>query len=146
MKRFLIVILVLLALYAAYFLYLSPLLTGDAFATALVKLNTDDMANYLCEDTAVSQVMNSVGSTGDQVMLLVTGLLGGIAPQSVIDQVSQALVPRTSYNLLTGQYIFSLTLRNEIDVLGFKISAGFSTPDMTLYIRRGVLRACITSV
>jgi hypothetical protein len=146
MKRLSIIILALLVLYSVYFIYLSPRLTGDSFASALVRLNTDEMANYLCEDTAVGQVINSIGSTGDQITLLLTGLLGGVAPQSVVDQVSQALVPQTSYNLLTGQYIFSLMLRNEVNVLGFKISDGFSTPDMTLYIRRGIVRACITSV
>lgn len=145
-RRFTIIILALLVIYGGYFVYLGPRLTGDSFASALVRLNTDEMANYLCEDTAVNQVISSIGSRGDQVTLLLTGLMGGMAPQSVIDQVSQALVPRTSYNLLNGQYIFSLMLRNEVDVLGFKISAGLATPDMTLYIRRGILRACVTSI
>jgi hypothetical protein len=145
MKRLYIIILALLILYGVYFVYLGPRLTGDSFGSALIRLDTHEMANYLCEDTTVNQVINSIGSTGDQVTLLLTGLLGEMAPSSVIDQVSQALVPRTSYNLLNGHYVFSLMLRDELDVLGFKISAGLATPDMMLYIRRGIFRACITS-
>ncbi len=144
-RRFTIIILVLLALYGVYFVYLGPLLTGNSFASALVRVNRDEIANYLCEDTTISQVIDSIGSRGDQVTLLLTALMGGVAPQSVIDQVSKSLVPRTSYNPINGHYAFSLMLQNEVDVLGFKISAGLATPDMTLYIRRGILRACITS-
>lgn len=136
---------VLVVLYAAYYVYVGPRLVGDAFAVSLINMDTVALESHLCENATVAAVLNALGSTDDQVTLLVIGILRGLAPQSVVDAVSETLQANTSYDPLTGLYGFSLTLGTDVTLLGARLEKGMTTPEYRLFIQRGWLRPCVVA-
>lgn len=146
LRRMLAVLVLLIVLYGAYYIYLGPRLVGDAFAFSLVNFDNTGMNNRLCTDYTVTDVLSSTVSVEDQSSLLFIRLLTGIAPQELVDTVGENLHPNTQYNPLTGEYRFSLTLGTDIAFLGFRFDSGFTTPEFRLGIRRGWLLPCVLSV
>ncbi|MBZ0292221.1 MAG: hypothetical protein K8L99_06595 [Anaerolineae bacterium] len=145
-RRILLAVLVILAVYAAYYIYIGPRVVGDAFAVSLINVDTESMSSHLCEDTTVAGVLNALGTTDDQVSLLVIGVLRGLAPQAVVDAVSEALEANTRYDPFTGEYYFSLTLGTDISLLGTRFASGATTPEYRLMIQRGWLRPCVLAI
>lgn len=145
-RRLSLAVLALLIVYATYYIYLGPRVVGDAFALGLINMDTDAMSSHLCENATVAGVLNTLGTTDDQVSLLVIGVLRGLAPQAIIDTISETLQANTRYDLLTGEYYFSLTLGADVSLLGTRFVSGTTTPEYRLMIQRGWLRPCVVAI
>lgn len=142
-RRFAVVMMVLVAVYAAYYVYFGPRLIGDAFALSLVNFDTAAMNSHLCENASVASVLNTIGTTDDQMSLMVIAILRGIAPPNVVEAVSASLKATTRYDPFSGEYGFSLTLGTDVSLIGLRFEEGLTTPEFRLSIQRGLLRPCV---
>jgi hypothetical protein len=142
-QRGLAVAIILLVVYAVYYAYLGPRLVGDNFALSLVNFDQQGMRDRLCSDANVLEVLAAAGTTDDQTTLLFLRLIVELAPQELADVVNENLHANTRYDLLTGEYRFSLMLGTDIQFLGMRFPSGFTTPEFRLNIRRGWLLPCV---
>lgn len=133
-----------LALYGAWYLYLSPKLAGDAFVNALRSFDRPAMEAALCGGTALDDVIRGEGLLGDQLTRLALGLLEGAVPAELRQELGGALASDARYDLLSGVYVFSLRLADGASLPGFDPAQPPATGEIALNVRRGPLTACIT--
>lgn len=132
-----------LALYGAWYLYLSPRLTGDAFVSALKALDRPGMEAALCGGTALDHVIRGDGLVGDQLARLAFGLLESAVPPELRQSLAGALASDARYDLLTSAYVFSLRLAEGASLPGLDPAPPPQTSEIALNVRRGPLTACI---
>lgn len=133
-----------LALYGAWYLYLSPKLAGDAFVNALRSFDRPAMEAALCGGTALDDVIRGEGLLGDQLTRLALDLLEGAVPAELRQELDGALASDARYDLLSGVYVFSLRLADGASLPGFDPAQLPATSEIALNVRRGPLTACIT--
>jgi hypothetical protein len=146
MKRVRVVIVLALAalvLYGAWYLYVSPKLTGDAFINAFKSFDRAGMEAALCGGTALDHVIRGEGLVGDQLTRLAVGLLEGAIPAEMRQSVAGALVSDARYHLLSSSYVFSLRLADGASLPGLD-PAQVASSEVVLNIRRGPLTACVS--
>ncbi|NDJ59595.1 MAG: hypothetical protein GYB67_00640 [Chloroflexi bacterium] len=106
LKRLRRIAIVVVILYGAYFFYLGPRLTGDAFVSALQRADGDAIGAIACQDSGITNLL----SRG------VTGLLSGLNVQ--IDWE----VRRVAYTPLANEYTFEFVPADDGII---EISPGF---------------------
>jgi hypothetical protein len=135
--------LVALALYSAWYLYLSPRLAGDAFVNALKSFDRPAMEAALCGGTALDQVIRGDGLVGDQLTRLALGLLESALPPEMRQGLAGALTSDARYDVLSSTYIFRLRLADGATLPGLDPAQPPATGDIVLNIRRAPVRACV---
>lgn len=124
-------------------LYFIPTAVGDRFATALVELDIAGIEARLCDDTDLSDLRASIAATGGDLTQSIARLLG--AGELVRSIIAGSIQIETEFNVFTGRYRFTLLLGDDINIVGFRATAGLSSPEITLQIRRQPTSACVAA-
>jgi hypothetical protein len=140
--RFLMLLVAVVAL--GVVLYTMPRSKGDAFVNDLLKVDVAAMSAHLCPDTTLAQVIGVLAGSGGEIgnaLALLTGAPIGIPGRETI---ARTLISEAAYYPFTGAYVFRLKIAQSIEIGGFRLEAGASSPEMTLFIGRlDLLRPCV---
>ncbi len=137
-------LLIALAVYGAWYLYLSPRLAGDAFVNALKSFDRPAMEAALCGGTALDHVIRGEGLVGDQLTRLALSLVESALPAEARQSLAGALASDARYDLFSSVYVFSLRLAEGASLPGLDPTLTLATGEVALNVRRGLLMACIT--
>lgn len=128
MRRFFVMAILIILLVGLAFLqfYWIPVSTGDRFAQAVADFDLATMEDLLCDETTLGAIREDLAGR-------VTGLLRDRVPFEF----------DSDYDVVRSNYHFRLHLSDRSGVLSLRLDA---SPEITLDLKRSLLRACVVSV
>jgi hypothetical protein len=120
-----------------------PRKVGDDFVAAWQRLDSAALAAQLCADTTLEQVQTWIVREGGNIGAWLGQALN-VPFTDALRTALQALQVQASYEPLSGRYAFRWSVRQTIEVLGFRLEGGLTTPEIAFRLRRPhVWSACV---